>query len=94
LKVGEKTAAKILDKGLEEFLKENEEYKKNYLRNKQLIDFNFIPEKIEKKIINIYNSYPIKEIIGMNVVDFFMRNRLVKLMNGWDFISDHIKSLK
>lgn len=92
-KVGEKTAMKILDNGLEKFLDESKEYKDNYIRNKQLIDLDFIPEKIEKKIINTYDTYQKKEIIGVDVIDFFMRNKLVKLMGSWDSFSDNIKSL-
>jgi hypothetical protein len=38
---------------LEKFLKENEEANELYKRNKLLIDFNMIPEKIKNNIISL-----------------------------------------
>jgi len=93
-KVGVITAEKILNNGLDNFLKESEEIKANYIRNKTLIDLNYIPLEIQKNIINSYNAYQIKNMESKKILDFFVQNRLMKLMQSWECYSDTIKSLE
>jgi len=92
--VGAVTAEKILSNGLDTFLNENEEIRQNYIRNKQLIDFNFIPEEIRKNIINKYNQYKLVDMESKKILNFFVSNRLTKLMQSWEAFSDNIKSLE
>lgn len=94
-KVGVKTAEKILNEGLDTFLNkpENSELKINWERNKQLIDFNFIPNYIKESIINTYNQYPLKAIESMNIMPFFVRNKLNKIMSDWQGMSSYVKEL-
>lgn len=93
--VGEVTAKKILDSGLDDYLNipEHIEIKANWERNNKLINFDFIPENIRQKIINTFNEYPIKEIDGKKVVRFFVDNRLIKIMDKWQEFSPYIKAL-
>jgi DNA polymerase I len=93
-KVGVITAEKILNNGLDNFLKESDEIKANYIRNKTLIDLNFIPDEIKKNIINTYVSYPLTDMTSKKILDFFVQNKLMKLMQSWEVFSDNIKSLE
>jgi len=86
----------ILKQGIEDFLEEegNEQYKDNYLRNRVLIDFNFIPKDLAEGIINTYCEYPIGEIESSKIMNFFTKNRLTKMMEEWQNFGPLIKSLK
>lgn len=55
---GEKQVEKILEYGLEQWIKDNN-LKENFKRNQILIDFEYIPNTIKKRIINEYNNYKI-----------------------------------
>lgn len=76
-KCGEKTALKIIDNGLDIFL-QNEEFKQNYQRNKQLIDFEFIPQNIINTITEEYNNYEIKKINQLQVWQWLLTNKMQK----------------
>lgn len=83
-KVGLITAEKILNNGLDNYLKESEEIKANYIRNKTLIDLNYIPKEIQENIINSYNNYQLKNMESKKILDFFVQNKLMKLMQSWE----------
>lgn len=93
-RTGKATAEAILKKGLSGFIDENEEIKNNYMRNRILIDFNFIPKELTKGILKIYNDYKIKDIDSSKLMKFFSRNKLRKLMDDWSNFGPLIKSLK
>lgn len=93
-KVGLVTAEKILNNGLDNYLKESEEIKANYIRNKTLIDLNYIPKEIQENIINSYNNYQLKNMESKKILDFFVQNKLMKLMQSWECYSDTIKGLE
>lgn len=93
-KVGVITAEKILNAGLDNFLQESEEIKSNFIRNKTLIDLNYIPSEIRKNIINKYIEYQLAEIQSKKIIDFFVQNKLMKLMESWETFSSDIKSLE
>ena len=86
-RVGVKTAEKILNEGLEEFLQkeENKELIKIYNRNKTLIDFNCIPNDLSKNIINTFTNYEIKELDSLKILKFFTKHKLVQIMKRWKF---------
>ena len=95
-RVGTATAEGILQRGVEDFLEEegNEEVKKNYIRNRVLIDFNYIPKDLAKGIINTFCEYPIQEIESSKIMKFFSTHRLNKMMEDWTNFGPLIKSLK
>jgi len=92
-KVGIKTAEKILTEGLTDYLNKDKEIKDNYARNRKLIDLNYIPEEYKENIINTYNNYELSTMESKKILDFFVKNKLLKLMNGWEQFSDNIKKL-
>jgi len=94
-RIGKATAEAILKRGLDNFLeKEENEIQENYVRNRILIDFNFIPKDLSKGIINTYCNYDYKEIEGSKIMKFFSTHRLNKMMEDWPNFSPLIKSLK
>lgn len=54
--IGKGRAAKIIKSGVQDFLLENK-LERVYRRNKILVDWNFIPRSITKKILNKYDEY-------------------------------------
>jgi len=95
-RMGIKTAEKVLNEGLDDFLNspENVEFKKNYERNKILIDFNFIPVNIKETIINTYQKYELKELDVSKLMWFFTKNRLPQMMKKWPEYSAKMKALR
>jgi hypothetical protein len=60
-------------------IENDDKYYRNYLRNQTLIDFDFIPQEIEDRIINEYeNTEPVKG----KVFDYLRTNRLDDLLNN------------
>lgn len=54
------------------------EHKRNYLRNQQLIDLTFVPEKITMAIVASYDAQPNKS--RDKIFDYFITNKLKNLM--------------
>ena len=54
------------------------EIKKNYLRNKKLIDLAEIPEYIENRIINSFKNYKVKD--RSLLLPYFMKNKMKTLI--------------
>lgn len=97
--VGIKTAEKIMNMGFDKYIDGlNEDDKKivltKYEQNKTLINFDFIPEDLKEKIINIYATYKTQPFDGKKVVRYFMKHKLLKHMSEWNIMSDFIKDLK
>lgn len=95
-RVGPATAEKIMKAGLEDYLhqKEHKEIYQNYVRNRTLIDFDFIPVDVSRKILNTYCEYQIQEIPKDKLMKFFTKHRLLRLMSDWQGYADHIKNLR
>lgn len=91
--VGIKTATKIYNDGIDSFLEENEEYKKNYERNCQLIDFDLIPVSIRKKIENEYKNYKTKPYNGNRVWMFLLKNNIKKFSEDLQMYSPFLKEI-
>lgn len=74
----------ISTKKLEEWIKDpksmpnDSEFKKNYERNKMLVDFSMIPEEIETAIINSYTSAPNKD--RSKLLNYFIENRMKNML--------------
>ena len=80
---------KITTKLFEQFMEEktpenctNEIYQKNWLRNRLLIDFDYIPKDIEDSIINEYNQ-PIQGN-KMKVFNYLIQHQCNQLLNDID----------
>lgn len=57
----------------------SEELKRNYYRNKELIDFTCLPESIKINIIELYESLPTKN--KTKLFNYFIKNNLSKFVN-------------
>ena len=57
-----------------------EELKRNWMRNRQLIDLSVIPEDIEKRIMSAYNNYQTND--RSRLFNFFIEKRLNNLMDA------------
>jgi len=72
----------VVDKYLRISIEKDDKYYRNYLRNQTLIDLEFIPEDVEKDILNCFGeSTP----PSGKVFDYLREHRLNELM---DNISD------
>lgn len=77
-RLGEKTAEKLLNEGLEELLKDDQ-IKNNFIRNRELIDFDYIPFYLKEKIIQEYNNYSLG-VINKNIIwNWLLSEKLKKL---------------
>jgi hypothetical protein len=83
----EKSQKKIMTAKLNVWLTQNPEdfctsetLKRNYHRNKAMVDMTTIPEHIEKKIIDIFDGYDINERSKM--FNYFIEKRLKNLMGS------------
>lgn len=77
---------KLSTKKLEEWLNQepdqfctNEMYR-NYKRNEQLIDLEFVPENLKEDVINQYNSQLNKD--RSKLMNYFIKNKLKNLMSN------------
>jgi len=100
--VGLKKAEKILkrENGLDEFIEEQEtelqkkSISENYKRNKQLIDLDFIPKRITKRVMDKYNNYKSLPLDGKLIIKYFMKQKLHDLRTRWGKISKYLKILE
>lgn len=74
----------ITQKKLDEWFKNPElmpqdaDFKQNYQRNKKLVNFDSIPEKVKTAIINSYVDQPQKD--KSRLLNFFVQNRMKNMM--------------
>lgn len=54
------------------------EFKRNYERNRKLINFEYIPEKIQQDIINSYVEKPFKD--KSKLLDFFVEHKMKNML--------------
>jgi 5'-3' exonuclease len=69
--MGEAKANKILNYGLEKWLKE-QNLEKRFEQNKKLIDFDLIPQTIVNRIMNTYSAYKLPD--PENITKFVYKN--------------------
>lgn len=77
-RMGIKTAEKCYHQ-LDELLALNPEMKQRYEFNQQMIDFDFIPEDLQKNILTEYNKDNILNFNGMKLMSFFMKYQLATI---------------
>jgi DNA polymerase-1 len=97
--VGVKTAEKIFAMGVDEYISSQdeeiqEEIKKRYKLNTQLINLDFIPVGIVNSIIEKYEEYEIGEINKLSLQIFFNDNKFFNQMMSWNKYSDQFRKLK
>ena len=59
---------------------EKDMLKRNWMRNRQLIDLTVIPEEIENSVMSSYNNYELNDRSGL--FNFFIEKRLNNLMDS------------
>lgn len=57
-------------------------YSDRYQENRELIDFEYIPEDIQKKILEAYAAAPVNSI--QHLYKFFVANRMVRILEDID----------
>lgn len=57
---------------------DSEELRRNYQRNRTLVDFSFIPDQIKTSIINSYTDYPLRD--KSKLLDYFIANRMKQMI--------------
>ena len=73
----------ISTKKLEEWMADpttmptDDEFVRNYHRNKMLVDLSMIPKSIQEQIINTFINYPIKD--RSQLLDYFIKNRMKQM---------------
>ena len=91
---GLKTAQKHVNEGLDVFLKSSADIKKAYERNKKIIDFNFIPQRIRDLVNNGYDNYDIKDYVPMKLWGFLQKHNLAKLADDLNKLGPFLKRIK
>lgn len=89
-KCGPVKAAKLINEGLIT-VTSNSILMANYNRNRQLIDFNFIPKEIEQVIKNEYNKYSYKPLDGRKLFNFFIKHKLSAMLEEVQELSEMLK---
>lgn len=90
-KCGPVKAAKFLSEGLIT-VTSNSILMANYTRNKQLIDFNFIPIDIQKSIKESYHKYSYKPIEGRKFFNFFVKHKMSSMLDEMTDFVDIVKN--
>jgi len=80
--ISQKKMAKWVDQSPNEFCLDTQQLF-NYHRNRRLIDFDYVPEEIEDKIMDQYNSINISE--KKVPLDYFKEHQLNELMQEFFF---------
>lgn len=92
--VGPATAEKIVNEGMDSFLETDVAIKEAYLRNKSIIDFTLIPERIRTLVKEGYANYAITEYKSMNLWGFLTRHRLSKLADDLNNFGAFMRKIK
>jgi 5'-3' exonuclease len=91
-KCGIKTAEKILNSGLDVFL-QDEVINDKYKINRQLIDFEYIPSDISKRICEDFDNYELKKPNAMKILMWFGQNKINKFSDEFSFYFSLLEKL-
>lgn len=58
----------------------NEDIKRNYARNQQLVDLSYTPKELQDEIVSAYTNYNVKDRSGL--FNYFVNNKLKNLMEN------------
>ena len=92
-RLGKATAAKIIKAGIEDYLTENAEANKLFIMNKQLIDWDYIPNDIQSSIMESYNKYDIKPLNSTKLMMFFASTGVPALAEKYSEYSKFLKKV-
>jgi hypothetical protein len=86
-RVSTKTAADIVENGLEDWLNEQtDEVKANFERNKKLIDFDYIPVHVQLKIMEEFKKLRFSSMSMRDMSEFLMA---AGLANKFDKVPEY-----
>ena len=86
-RVSTKTAADIVENGLEDWLNEQtDEVKANFERNKKLIDFDYIPVHVQLKIMEEFKKLRFSSMSMRDMSEFLMASGLA---NKFDKVPEY-----
>lgn len=58
------------------------EHYKNYIRNRELIDFQYIPNHIQMVILNELNNYPLSKFDSRKLLNLIVKHRLASFLDN------------
>ncbi len=87
---GEVSAKKVIAEGLEQWLK-REKLEERYTLNRNLIDFNCIPNTIKSRIVNVYKGYKLAD--PSKIYLFFDRNQFRGYIENFTYVEDKLMKL-
>ena len=90
-RVGPKTAEKMINNGLTDL--EDPIIKEAYIRNRQLIDFEQIPNDIVESVKKYYDNITIGKVNVNNVWQWLVVEELNKLSDDWSMVAPQLKNL-
>lgn len=73
--------------------KEGRTHYKNYLRNRELIDFEYIPNHIRTMILNELNTYPLERFNSRKLLNLIVKHRLGSFLDNIQEITSSIGRL-
>jgi len=76
---GEKTINKIFENG--EISKYLSEYKENVIRNKRLIDMEYIPEKLVKRVLESWKEESGKDVSANDMITYLRENKMPNILS-------------
>lgn len=92
-RTGPKTAEKILNEGLDDFLNSEEGLRDKYILNRTLIDFDYIPNDIRESIIESYKNLKIEDMDHGGFFNFFVKHKLAGIAADFGIYSKYIERL-
>jgi len=91
---GPKKALSIIQEGLDNYLDSCEDVKKAYERNRSIIDFNLIPQRIKDVVLGGYDGYNITDYNGTKMWQFLLKNNLAKLADDLNHFGPFVRRIK
>jgi 5'-3' exonuclease len=83
----------ILESNLSKEELESREHYKNYLRNRELIDFEYIPNHIKTLILNELNTYTLKRYNSRKMLNLIVKHRLGSFLDNIQEIASALEKL-
>ncbi len=87
---GKKSAEKVLEGNLKQWLIENN-FEDNWKRNRVLIDFDYIPKTIENRILKTYDQYSFPP--PRNILPFFKKNQMRSFQEKFHQVEKRLMNL-
>lgn len=87
---GPKSAKKIMSGDYKKWLQEKN-LEENFHRNKVLMDFNYIPQTIIKRILKSYKNYSFPP--PSNIYEYFKKNNMKGFLDNYTFVEARLMTL-